>query len=171
MYVLSTGQTHSKFQQAALVFIHKNKICVMQTCLYMEIQCLDHLHSNPVQSVLFCDSSSGQLTQSPVPLALCRVVTHSQFCVLRHWRRILCSERIKGDMTISPGWIIRLMIFFVWDGGFLLLSYLMSILPGNLAAQFILHSWLPDYLQDTEISWYPVFLRNQTVFHFKKWKK
>lgn len=85
MYVLSTGQIASKFQQASLVFIHKNKLCVMQTCLYMEIQCLDHLHSNPVQSVLFCDSTSGQLTQSPVPLALCGVVTHSQFCFLRHW--------------------------------------------------------------------------------------
>lgn len=74
-YLLSTGQIVSKFQQTSSVFIHKNKSCVIQTCLHTEIQWLDLLHSNPVQSVLFCDSSSGQLTQSPVPLALCRVVT------------------------------------------------------------------------------------------------
>lgn len=44
----------------------------------------------------------------------------------------------------------------------------MSTLPGYFAAQFILQSSLPDYPQGTEISWYPVILRNKLSCKKKK---
>lgn len=79
--------------------------------------------------------------------------------------RILCSGRTKRCMTISPGWLIRWtprLIWltkyflwsldvqshfkyeyrrctcFVWDGGFLFLSYLVSTLPGSLVHSSLL---------------------------------
>lgn len=127
-YLLLTGQIVSKFQQTSSVFIHRNKLCVI---LFSKHACT--LRSNDWTS---CTGTLYSLYYSVIPLQdtspKVQFLWHyvelwrSQFCVLRHWYRILCSERIKRCMRVSPGWIIGwswtpglmwLTKYFVWSLG------------------------------------------------------
>lgn len=131
IYLLSTGQIVSKFQQTSSVFIHKIMLCVI---LFSKHACT--LRSNDWTS---CTGTLYSLYYSVIPLQdsspkkqflwLYVELWHSQFCVLRHWHvEFYVQKEFKRYMTISLGWIIR----WSWTPG---LIWLTRYFVGSLGVQ------------------------------------